>query len=208
MPAQPQPNNLQTLCRNCQGTIFNPCPKSDAVRAWLDGCYLQYCYHKNYTAFSHPCIDTSNYYSSSNKSKLTDRVQFESPLETLLLRLRADIKPVGHFTTGKFQYSNKSEVYGLADCLQNVSLNDCEVCVRRGIEKLSERCGGEEGGTVAAGYCVVRCEGYEFFSTVDPGGYLDVNKNGSGNVSWIRENNENNGDGKSFKVKVAAIWSI
>ncbi|KAL5761798.1 hypothetical protein ACOSP7_018062 [Xanthoceras sorbifolium] len=142
---------------------------------------------------------------------IMDRVQFEAAFETLLLRLRADmvnaVSQLRFSSTGEVQYGNSSQVlYGLADCVHNVSHKDCEVCVEKGTEKLLECCGGKAGGTVVAGHCIVRYETYKFFSRVCSGGGLDAS-NGPSVAVNVRVDNENGG-GKGFQEKVAVVWGV
>ncbi|KAI9169749.1 hypothetical protein LWI28_017142 [Acer negundo] len=138
---------------------------------------------------------TTGDWSCSNQTIIMDwRIQFEAAFETLLLRLRADmaIKVLGvvssqlmRFSTGEVQYGNRSSqvVYGLAECVHNVSHKDCEVCLEKSNDNLLKCCGGgdnyKDGGTVVvAGHCMVRYETYKFFSRVRSGGGLDAG-NGS-----------------------------
>ncbi|KAK0573621.1 hypothetical protein LWI29_011044 [Acer saccharum] len=132
------------------------------------------------------------------------RAQFEAAFETLLLRLRADMaikvlvvvnNQLMRFSTGEVQYGNRSSqvVYGLAECVHNVSRKDCEVCVEKSNDKLLKCCGGgnnyKDGGTVVvAGHCMVRYETYKFFSRVLSGGGLEASNgsSSSGAVNVLR----------------------
>ncbi|KAK1551868.1 hypothetical protein Q3G72_006284 [Acer saccharum] len=168
---------------------------------------------------------TTGYWSCSNQTVIMDWwVQFEAALETLLLRLRADMaikvlvvvnSQLMRFSTGEVQYGNRSSqvVYGLAECVHNVSHKDCAVCLEKSNDKLLKCCGGgnnyKDGGTVVvAGHCMVRYETYKFFSCVLSGGGLDAsNGSSSSGAVNVLVSNENGGS-KCFRSKVVAVWGV
>ncbi|XP_031270859.1 putative cysteine-rich repeat secretory protein 10 [Pistacia vera] len=181
MLPQFDPGNKHTPRPNGQRNHSIHCPNATAVTAWLDDCYL------HYFSSQYANLDTINYWSCHNQTKV-----MEPTAETLMLRLRADIKMAIHlrFSTRK--------------CVHDVSPEDCEICVGKSFQKLYERCGGREGGTVFSGHCIVRNEGYKFFSNIKGGGWLIGNDSGFGGVR-IWESNEDGGSDGSFRVKVAVI---
>lgn len=152
--------------------------------------------------------------SCSNQTNFVDRVQFEPALETLLLRLRAEISLATHhrFSSGKLNYGNGSRIYGLAECVRFLRPNECESCVGEGINKLHEYCGGRKGGTVVNGNCIVRFESHGFLSYNETGGGSDSGggseSSGGGSGVVISNWDRRSGGCMGFKVKVALAWGV
>lgn len=199
------PNKCTLCAQSAKQTISALCPKADAVRAWFDGCYIQF-YDHNSTSSSRVHLESSaTWFCSHQATADQDRSQFELVLETLLLRLRSDINLATRhgFSTGEIQYGNGSRVYALAECVRYLPPKECEVCVGKGIEKLYEYCGGKEGGTVVAGYCIVRYESFRFFSDLENAGGAD--SDGESGAVPIGESGKG-GRCMGFKVKAPLVW--
>ncbi|XP_034693602.1 cysteine-rich repeat secretory protein 38-like [Vitis riparia] len=190
-----------TICaQNAVRTVSTLCPYSNSGTAWFDGCYLQY-HHR----FSPEDFVTSTNISCSSQIHVLDQVQFELALETLFLRLRAEINLATHhqFSSGELTYGNHSKVYGLAECVRFMSPEECEACVAEGVERLHKHCGGKDGGTVVAGNCVVRFEVYQFFSYIDAGG-----SESGGGTDDVGTRITEGGGSMCFKAKVALAWGV
>ncbi|XP_058096317.1 cysteine-rich repeat secretory protein 38-like [Magnolia sinica] len=202
--AQCQPNLSSSTCNLCVQTakdaVTDLCPNSSAATAWFDGCYIHYYYHT-----SNSTHEIRVYQSRSNRTHVTDRTHFAYALDALLLRLTADVHLPSRrgFSSGIADYGDGRRVYGLAECLEFVTLENCVACVTRGARELHECCGGSAGGTVVAGSCLVRFESYQFFSS---GGMCDAGSDSSGPITSYDEMDGD--DCRGFKVKVVWAWSV
>lgn len=177
-----------TLCANtARNTILNLCRNSNAVSAWYDGCYLQiFMMNSSHDAY----MDISNH-SCSNLTNNQDPARSAPALETLLLKLRADVNLATHhgFSHGEIASENNFEIYGLVECVRSLSPHECDFCIGKAIEKLQFYCGGKNGGTVVYGLCIVRFDSNEFYHGI--GGVSSAARGGgaSGNLTvWEGEN--------------------
>lgn len=160
----------------------------------------------SFTTTSQAHLESTASWFCSHQATAVDRSdQFELVLETLLLRLRSDVNLATHrgYSTGEIQYGNGSRVYALVECTGYLSPKECEVCVGKGIEKLYEYCGGKEGGTVVAGYCIVRYESFRFFSDIENAGGPD--SDGQSVSGAVAIGGSGKGAFMGFKVKAPLV---
>ncbi|KAL0421100.1 UNVERIFIED_CONTAM: hypothetical protein Slati_3132900 [Sesamum latifolium] len=134
-----------TLCANAaRNKILSFCPNSNAVSVWYDGCYIQISTTMMNSSHDHDhdtYMDVSNH-SCSSRAKNQDPARSTPALETLLLKLRADVNLATHhgFSQGEITYDNinhsDSKIYGIVECVRSLSPQECDFCVGKAIEKL------------------------------------------------------------------------
>ena len=66
---------------------------------------------------------------------------------------------------GRLELDGSNKLYGLTQCMRDISSSDCEFCLEFAITKLSHDCDGKHGGRFLGGSCNVRYELYKFFNT-------------------------------------------
>ncbi|KAI3467360.1 hypothetical protein Pfo_024023 [Paulownia fortunei] len=189
-----------TICaRIARNTILNLCQNSKAVSAWFDGCYVRIILM---SSSDYAYMNISNH-SCWSRAKNQDPARFVPALGTLLLKLRADVNIATHhgFSHGEIAYGNtnrsESKIYGLVECVRSLSPQECDSCIGKANEKLQFYCGGENGGTVVYGLCLVRFDSNEFY-------HGEVNSAGGGvSGNFTVWEGENGGCKKKF---VMAYW--
>ena len=67
------------------------------------------------------------------------------------------------FATRQANFTSLQRLYGLAQCTQDLSEDDCNRCLRIAISNLPTCCTGKQGGRVLTPTCNVRYELYPFY---------------------------------------------
>ncbi|KAL7091433.1 hypothetical protein ACP275_12G105800 [Erythranthe tilingii] len=186
-----------TLCaKKAHNTISNLCRNSNTVSAWFDGCYVRI----SLMTGSYDTINNVSNHSCSGRAKNRDPARFEPAMGTLFLKLRAEVNIATRygFSYGEIAYGESEIIYGLVECVRSLTTNECGSCVEKAVEKLMFYCGGENGGTVVNGLCLVRFDGEEFYNS----GEVSVSSDGGGGA-W--GNFTENGGGCVKKVAVAVV---
>ncbi|KAK6922035.1 Gnk2-homologous domain [Dillenia turbinata] len=195
----------QAQCNICtqtaSNTILSLCPYSLSVTAWFDGCCVQY----SPGSTSSDLVNNTQKISCSNKTGIINRAQFEPVLETLLLKLRAEVSfPTHHnFAKGEIKFGSNNTVYAVVECLRFLSPKECDGCARRGMERLQEHCGGKEGGYVVLGFCIVRFESDPFFFSLSS----EANRSDTGGKGYWEKGSVGY-VGESREKMVVLAWGI
>ncbi|KAL9149335.1 hypothetical protein ABFS82_12G103300 [Erythranthe guttata] len=167
-----------TLCaKKAHDTISSLCGNSNTVSSWFDGCYVQI---SLMTGSSDDATNNVSNHSCLGRAKNRDPARFEPAMGTLFLKLRAEVNIATRyrFSYGEIAYGGdgKMNIYGLVECVRSLTTNECNSCVEKAVEKLMFYCGGENGGTVVYGLCLVRFDGEEFYNR----GEVSVSSDGGG----------------------------
>ncbi|KAM7461132.1 hypothetical protein LguiA_029253 [Lonicera macranthoides] len=158
-----------TVCRDCVATasreITTRCPNEKSAVIWYDECILRY---DNNSFFS--TLATNPMVSLINTANITDQTRFQQLLgETMnALAYRASVdNPNGEFVKGfatqQANFTSLQRLYGLVQCTQDLSDEDCNRCLRIAISNLPMCCTGKQGGRVLTPSCNVRYEIYPFY---------------------------------------------
>lgn len=144
-------------------------------------------------------------HSCSGRVHAQDPSVFAPALASLLLKLRADVSIPTHrgFSHGEivFRNSNRGEsrIYGRVECARSLSPRECDSCVAEAADELLLYCGGENGGVLVHGMCLVRFDSSKFY-------FEDVNTG----VEEVRGEYFSEGEGengRSEKTTVIVYWS-
>ncbi|ERN12049.1 hypothetical protein AMTR_s00035p00102410 [Amborella trichopoda] len=87
-------------------------------------------------------------------------------LETSCISYFSDCSLFLFFTTGEIKLSElgeKTMIYGLAQCTNDLSSGDCKACLDKVIGELPTCCSGKQGARVLTGSCNIRYEVYPFY---------------------------------------------
>ncbi|KAM7465176.1 hypothetical protein LguiB_012738 [Lonicera macranthoides] len=158
-----------TVCRDCvvtaTGEITTRCPNEKLAVIWYDECILRY---DNNSFFS--TLATNPMVSLINTANITDQTRFQQLLgETMnALAFRASVdNPNGEFVKGfatqQANFTSLQRLYGLVQCTQDLSDEDCNRCLRIAINNLPTCCTRKQGGRVLTPSCNVRYEIYPFY---------------------------------------------
>ncbi|KAL7132865.1 hypothetical protein ABFS83_12G103500 [Erythranthe nasuta] len=193
------PKNCTRCVKKAHNTISNLCRNSNTVSSWFDGCYV----HISLMTGSSDTNNNVSNHSCSGRAKNRDPARFEPAMGTLFLKLRAEVNIATRygFSYGEIAYGESEIIYGLVECVRSLTTNECNSCVEKAVEKLMFYCGGENGGTMVNGLCLVRFDGDEFYNR----GEVSVSTDGGGGA-WgnytVWEGDQNGGGCVRKKVVV------
>ncbi|RWR90881.1 Cysteine-rich receptor-like protein kinase 25 [Cinnamomum micranthum f. kanehirae] len=109
-----------------------------------------------------------------NPNNATNPAQLEKILGNLMnnLSTRAAFEPrTGMFATGEANLSSPSTLYGLVQCIRDITPGDCYSCLGDAISQLPKCCVNKEGGRVRGPVCIIWFEisSYSFYgaSTIE-----------------------------------------
>ncbi|PQM33800.1 cysteine-rich repeat secretory protein 15-like [Prunus yedoensis var. nudiflora] len=133
-------------CAKCIESAVNQitlvCPYSYGASLQLEGCLIRY-EHVNFLGR----LDTSLRYRKCSKSSVSEDVEF--------FRRRDDVLAELQGTTG-FRVSSSGLVEGFAQCLGDMSQNDCSSCIADAVGKLKSLCGSAAAVDVFLAQCYAR----------------------------------------------------
>lgn len=104
----------------------------------------------------------------SNKEEVApeDKERFNEVLSGLLNSVASKVLKSGDkFGTKKVSFSEKESLYGLEQCTPDLSVFDCNTCLRSAIAAVPNCCDGKRGATVLLPACNIRYEFYPFFNS-------------------------------------------
>ncbi|KAL7213356.1 hypothetical protein ACSBR2_015970 [Camellia fascicularis] len=154
------------VCQDCVTSatkeVVQRCPKSKDVIIWYDECMLRY---SNESIFSKS--DESTGLILRNTQNFTDQTRFREILGGVMddIATRASNGGSGKkFATKEANFSSLQKLYGLAQCTPDLTLLDCNKCLRDGISNFPSCCDGNLGARVLFPSCNVRYESYPFYN--------------------------------------------
>ncbi|KAM1019118.1 hypothetical protein ACFX2I_040552 [Malus domestica] len=152
-------------CSKCIVSAVNQitlvCPYSYGASLQLDGCLIRY-EHVDFLGK----LDTSLRYRKCSKSGVKDDVEFFRRRDDVLADLQG---------ANGFRVSSSGLVEGFAQCLGDLTQNDCSSCIADAVGKLKSLCGSAAAVDVFLAQCYARywASGYykaSDFSNEDNGG--------------------------------------
>lgn len=160
------------VCYGCietaVGEILSQCPDRSSTK-WYDRCMIRYSFI-NFLGSSR--TQTWDYVPNPNNA--TNPGQFEKILGNLMnnLSTRAAFEPrTGMFATGEANLSSPSTLYGLVQCIRDITPGECYSCLEDAISQLPKCCVNKEGGRVRGPVCIIWFEisSYSFYgaSTIE-----------------------------------------
>ncbi|KAH9302291.1 hypothetical protein KI387_013874, partial [Taxus chinensis] len=153
-------------CATCSveanNSLHEVCDGDIGGRVWMDYCFLRY--------------DNSNFISTldtdmvllANVNELTSNTEnFSSTTSSLLSNLsnKAYDSVNNGFAQGSANYTRSQTVYGVVQCLRDLSVKDCRTCLFTARQQLQQCCSRNQGGQALLGSCTVRYEIYPFFDS-------------------------------------------
>ncbi|KAF5756401.1 putative protein kinase RLK-Pelle-DLSV family [Helianthus annuus] len=138
------------------------CPNQKAATGYYDYCFLSY---SNEIILNNPQIKFYIY--MANARNATDIDRFNGALAPLLRELRgyaAAAGPLGKFATGNTSGPDFSTIYGLMQCIPDLSEQQCSDCLEDIINRITLYFNGRVGGRILLPMCNFRYEIYRFFN--------------------------------------------
>ncbi|CAL5410941.1 unnamed protein product [Camellia sinensis] len=155
------------VCRDCVTTatkdVLQKCPNSKVVTIWYDECILRY---SNQSILS--IDDKSGPLILINIENITDPNRFRDVLGGVLndIVTRASNNLSGKkFATKEANFTSLQKLYGLAQCIPDISSLDCNTCLRKAISSFQNCCDGRKGARALYSGCTFRYETYPFYTT-------------------------------------------
>ncbi|XP_021715727.1 cysteine-rich repeat secretory protein 38-like, partial [Chenopodium quinoa] len=140
---------------NASIEIRKSCPYNKGAVIWYDNCMLKYldrCFFGQ--------INNKNKFYLLNVANLSnDPVLFNTKVKGLLSKLAiqgASTRKL--YAIGETKLDTFTNLYGLAQCNQDLSNKVCKTCLDQAISELPNCCDGKRGWRVVSGSCNVRYE--------------------------------------------------
>nr|XP_043627152.1 putative receptor-like protein kinase At4g00960 [Erigeron canadensis] len=155
-----------TVCRSCvNDSIINlprSCPNQKEAIGYYDNCFL---YYSNQSILQQTGLKFSLIL--FNTQDTSDVNQFNRALRPLLADLRT--KAAAGDSLIKFATANTSgpgfsTIYGLVQCIPNLSESECNDCLEGLINEIPNYMNGKVGGLINLPRCNYRYEIYRFFN--------------------------------------------
>eukprot|EP00253_Pinus_taeda_P002855 PITA_02855 len=153
-------------CSNCAQQASNSvrqlCVNDIGGQEWQERCFLRY---QNYSFFSK--LDTHGDYLENAKLIVTNNlIDFKITTSNLLSNLSDQAYHPANkgFAQGSTGYPSVGTIYGLVQCLRDLSIKDCRSCLESARNKIRGCCSMKQGAQALLGSCTVRYEIYPFFN--------------------------------------------
>ncbi|GLJ22495.1 hypothetical protein SUGI_0423560 [Cryptomeria japonica] len=151
-------------CSECLSVAYNMitdrCGNGIGGEVWMGDCFLRY---DNSSFFS--TLDTTFFLVRNEQVVIGNLQGFVSTTPSLLSNLSAQALQNNGSAMGSANYSSLLKVYGLVECLRDLSMEDCSSCLSRARQELVQCCTSNQGAQVMSGSCTVRYELYPFFDS-------------------------------------------
>ncbi|KAF5472869.1 hypothetical protein F2P56_009538 [Juglans regia] len=160
------------VCRDClnsaKSLLPQRCPNQKEAIMWYDYCMFRYSNSSIYGV-----METSPSFFMWNTQNVSANYveQFNAVLRTLIENLTSQAKDGGSlrkFAANSASAPEFKTLYALVQCTPDLSMDDCEGCLRGAKEAIPQCCNGKIGGRVVRPSCNIRFETNPFFdSTTD-----------------------------------------
>jgi hypothetical protein len=159
-------------CYNCsqqaKADALQYCEKGVGSRVWSKFCFLRY--EGNHNFIGHLDTFGDNYYNVFNVSADPDSYleaarQLLSDLSSRITSGNATNRYASDSTVDSGQFH---QIYGLAQCWEDISLADCKTCLSTKIDQLFKNNTGKRGARGLARSCIVQYEQKLFFNPSPP----------------------------------------
>ncbi|MCD7472712.1 hypothetical protein HAX54_014041 [Datura stramonium] len=161
-----QLKDCSTCVARAVGQVSIVCPYNFGAILQLDGCYVRY-EHADFLGKP----DTSLRYDKCSKNQLRGEGEFLRHRDDVL----ADLMEGGGGVTG-FKVSSSGSIEGFAQCLGDLSPEDCSACVSDAVMKLKDMCGDAAGADVFLAQCYARYWASGYYHSSDPSNDDEVGK--------------------------------
>ncbi|XP_020589870.1 cysteine-rich receptor-like protein kinase 10 isoform X2 [Phalaenopsis equestris] len=159
-----------TNCRSCIYTAISDiqqlCPNQKDATIWYDFCLLRY---SNQNFLYAPDV-TSNIkvfmYNSQNVS--ADQLPLFETITPALMGNTSDLAVRNTsllFATGQTLLSTGDNIYGLVQCVRDLTANDCRTCLQDSVNQITrDPLKWKRGGRTLGMWCNMRYEIYKFYN--------------------------------------------
>ncbi|KAK3037407.1 hypothetical protein RJ639_030169 [Escallonia herrerae] len=200
-----------TSCRSCLNNsvlaITQLCPNQKEASGGYDGCRLMFS--------DHNILDLTEYYLlyfRCNGNRAGNMAQFNDVLGNLLFSLRdqAAVAP-RKYAVDEANYTIFQNIYGLAQCMPDVSEADCRRCLDMARIDMTNNCSGSIGVISARYSCQLQYELNEFYQPPGDGPLLLLPPSGTPAPPQMQSppplstNTSGGGDNNSKTIIIIAV---
>ncbi|XP_022720580.1 cysteine-rich receptor-like protein kinase 10 [Durio zibethinus] len=155
-----QPNFCESCIDLATAKIVEDCAGDKEAIIYYDACLVRF---SNRSFFS--IMELSPSFGMYNRANATDIDKFETNLLETFANLITKISNVSNYmyATTEVSVSNSTKLYGLAQCTPDLSVADCQSCLRSSIAKILSLATGRKGARVFLPSCSIRYEIYPFY---------------------------------------------
>ncbi|XP_024929205.3 cysteine-rich receptor-like protein kinase 25 [Ziziphus jujuba] len=157
-----------TFCQECVAAaskeVLRRCPLEKGAVIWYDECSIRYAEGSDF--IPNPGIVPSTSLTSTQNVSEPDR--FEDLLAGVMDSLAteaANSNSGKKFATEEKNFTSTQTVYSLVQCTPDLSVGDCDTCLRSAIAFFPSCCAGKQGGRNLLPSCSVRYETFPFYNT-------------------------------------------
>ncbi|XP_028753431.1 putative receptor-like protein kinase At4g00960 isoform X4 [Neltuma alba] len=158
--ADVKPDSCRSCLNNATILLRKLCPNQKEGYGFNDGCILRYA-NRSMSGINQ---DPNYLYYMCNGNNATDD-KYNEVLDGLMRRLRS--KAAAGDTRRKFAAGTAAAlfqtVYGLAQCIPDLSEQDCGDCLEKAIASIPRVCNNKIGGRIIKLSCNVRYENFRFY---------------------------------------------
>ncbi|KAJ6771391.1 hypothetical protein OIU74_017768 [Salix koriyanagi] len=161
----PQKNATVALTLLAKALNSSVLIKKEAIM-WTDSsCLVRYANRDIFTKMEEIppfCVSNPNNFSG-------DFAKFNETLHGLMEKLITQASSGLKFATGYVSFTKP--IYGLVQCIPDISESDCRICLQKGMGEMESCSGGHEGGRILSPSCIVWFDLFRFY---EPAGTLDA----------------------------------
>ncbi|KAK8674540.1 hypothetical protein V6N13_032650 [Hibiscus sabdariffa] len=162
-----QPDNCQSCIEEAGNEIQRQCPYSKEAIIWYDECLVRYSYRSFFSIMQR----SPSFHMYSNSTEVVDVADLDRIGRTLnetfddLTRLISNVSRNMLYATKQVAVSSSLELYGLVQCTPDLTVPDCQSCLRSAIAlaQVPNASRVKQGGRVLTPNCNIRYETYLFY---------------------------------------------
>ncbi|KAI4295820.1 hypothetical protein L6164_035823 [Bauhinia variegata] len=158
-----------TVCQDCvtaaSEEIIRRCPNQTESIIWYDVCMLRYSNNSFNNIVPGMALPTDgNNVSSSDMERFNDLLaSFLNDLAAKAANSQSEKK----FATGEMKFTTSETIYGLAQCVPDLSSSDCNTLFQSAIGIVPTCCTGKLGAMILLPGANIRYEPYTFYNATD-----------------------------------------
>ncbi|XP_059661616.1 cysteine-rich receptor-like protein kinase 44 isoform X2 [Cornus florida] len=153
------PQRCQDCVVNARIGMVQMCPNGEMAQVWAEKCLIRYSNQYNFSRSEYKC----------NEQNVTEVKRFRQVLGEMLedlATLAANDQSGMKFATKKTEFMAQEELYSLAQCMPDLSVDNCYECLREATSYVTSRCEERRGARVLFPSCNIRYEFYRFYSNL------------------------------------------
>ncbi|KAL1829797.1 hypothetical protein ACET3Z_008209 [Daucus carota] len=163
----------QDCVANASRAIIKKCGGDKEAILWYEKCQVQYSYSPGFASTYAAKFPDSN----EHEERVVDhRDQYKKEVMRLMDSLAKETSGSKSMFRTKKTKSESTTIYGLVQCLRDITKISCDDCLERALGELYDNCGYSQGGTVFSRSCNVRFSVNKFYRETTDGSVKKTRK--------------------------------